>query len=113
MPLTRNFKETVVARARQDSAFRLGLLQSAVDALLDGELAVGKSLLRTYINATVGFQALGTALAKDPKSLMRMLGERGNPRAESLFGIISHLQSREGVSLHVQADRNDISTAAS
>ena len=44
MPLTRDFDETVRARARRDPEFREGLLQEAVGALLDGEVEVGKAL---------------------------------------------------------------------
>ena len=44
MPLTRDFGETVKARVGRDPEFREGLLQEAVDALLRGEIAVGKAL---------------------------------------------------------------------
>ena len=44
MPLTRDFDETVKARARRDPEFRDGLLSEAVDALLRGEIEVGKAL---------------------------------------------------------------------
>jgi hypothetical protein len=80
MPLTRSFKETVQARARRDPAFRAELLREGVDALLAGDLGTGKAILRDYINATVGFDALGVATGTPPKSLIRMFGPRGNPR---------------------------------
>ena len=43
---------------RRDPAFRKGLLRDAVESLLAGEVALGKELLRDYINATVGFPKL-------------------------------------------------------
>ncbi|WMS45322.1 transcriptional regulator (plasmid) [Acuticoccus sp. MNP-M23] len=101
MALTRNFKETVKARADRDPAFRIGLLQAALEAFIDGDLAIGKILLRDYVNATGGFEELGTHLHKSPKSLMRMLSEEGNPRANNLFALVAHLKSAEGVSLSV------------
>jgi hypothetical protein len=52
MPLTRNFKETVMMRARQDPAFRQGLIVEAANAFLDGDVDTGKRLLRDYLNAT-------------------------------------------------------------
>lgn len=55
MPLTRDFKDTVKARAECDPEFRIGLLQEAVEAFIHGETEVGKTLLRDYVNATVGF----------------------------------------------------------
>lgn len=101
MALTRSFKETVKARADRDPAFRVGLLQEALEAFLDGDLATGKVLLRDYVNATGGFEELGSHLHKSPKSLMRMLSEEGNPRADNLFALVAHLKTAEGVSLSV------------
>ena len=58
MALTRDFRETVVARAQRDPDFKTALLQEALQAFLDGEVAPGLILLRDCINATVGFAAL-------------------------------------------------------
>jgi hypothetical protein len=55
MALTRDFKENIQGRARPDAAFREALLKEAVDALLSGDMETGKTVLRDYINATVGF----------------------------------------------------------
>ena len=51
IPLTRDFKETVQARARRDLAFREGLLKEGVECLLAGEVDAGKIILRDYIKA--------------------------------------------------------------
>jgi DNA-binding phage protein len=102
MALTRDFKLTVKARAERDPEFRVALLQEAVEALLHGDTDTGKTLLRDYVNATVGFVQLAESLGETtPKSLMRMLGPSGNPRMENLFAVISQLQKREGISLDV------------
>ena len=61
MALTRSFRETVALRAAHDGAFRAALLEEALQATLDGELDEAKSLLRDYINATVGFDTLSDA----------------------------------------------------
>lgn len=105
MPLTRDFRETVLARARRDSEFREGLLNEGIGALLNGEVDVGKALLRDYINATVGFDELGRLTGKSSKSLMRMFGPTGNPQARNLFEVINQIQRHEGVRLHVTAVR--------
>ena len=55
MPLTRDFRETIQARAERDPAFREDLLKEGVDCLLSGEVEVGKAVLRDFINATGGF----------------------------------------------------------
>ena len=103
MALTRDFKETVEARAERDAAFREALLTEAVELLLAGEMETGKAILRDYINATVGFEKLAQVTGTPPKSLMRMLGPKGNPRASNLFGVIRSLQREAGLQLEVAA----------
>ena len=103
MPLTKDFKETIQARARRDSAFREALLKEAIDSLLSGDVETGKTVLRDYINATVGFDELAAVTKKSPKSLMRMLGPSGNPQARNFFEIVAYLQKKEGVQLKVRS----------
>jgi DNA-binding phage protein len=103
MPLTRSFRETVQARAQRDIKFRQALLGEAMQALLDGNLEEGRAALRSCINATIGFEKLGTALDRSPKSLMRMFGSSGNPTAENLLAVIGVLQVKTGVRLQVRA----------
>jgi DNA-binding phage protein len=104
MALTRDFRETIQARARQDPAFGQALLQEAVAAMLDGDLKTGKAVLRDYINATIGFDALARATGTQPKSLMRMFGPRGNPQAANLFAVLGHLQKQGGFHLEVRTE---------
>jgi len=103
MPLTRNFRDTVRARAEREPAFRRALFQEAVQALLQGKTDQGRAALRAYINATVGFDRLGVVLKRSPKSLMRMFGPDGNPTAENLLGVIGALQEETGVHLKIRA----------
>ena len=103
--MTRDFRETIRERLQRDPGFREALLEEGVKCLLSGEVDVGKSVLRDYVNATIGFQELGGMTHKSPKSLMRMLGPSGNPQARNLFEIIGCLQEREGVHLEVRAVR--------
>jgi DNA-binding phage protein len=105
MPLTRDFKETVQARARRDAGFRKALLREALDCMLAGDVETGKIVLRDYINATVGFEELAGVTHKSPKSLMRMLGPSGNPQASNLFEIVTYLQKNEGLRLTTRAAR--------
>jgi DNA-binding phage protein len=63
---------------------------------------LAKTILRDYINATVGFSGLVEATHIPPKSLMRMFGPDGNPRADNLFEIVRFLQHRAGVRFHVR-----------
>lgn len=105
MTITRDFKDTIQARALRDRAFREGLLQESVECMLSGDADTGKSLLRDYINATLGFEELGHLTHKSPKSLMRMLSTKGNPTTSNFFDVIHTLQEKEGVHLQVRAMR--------
>lgn len=105
MALTRDFKETIRTRAERDVAFREALLIEAVERLIAGEVEVGKAVLRDYINATVGFEKLAKATGTPSKSLMRMFGPKGNPRADNLFAVIGKLQRLSGVRLAVASGR--------
>ena len=102
MALSRDFRQTVQARAARDPAFRKALFQEAVQTLLEGDIDSGRAAMRDYINATVGFERLSAALGRPQKSLMRMFGPNGNPRAENLFGVIGVLQAETGVHLKVR-----------
>lgn len=104
MALTRSFKETIKARAERDPEFRMGLFREAIEAMLSDDLETGKVLLRDYVNATVGFETLAQDMQKDPKSLMRMLSAKGNPRADNLLAMVSKLKQRAGVHLSVQPE---------
>ena len=103
MAKTKSFRELVQGRVKTDKKFAEALLREGVDAMLSGDVDTGKTILRDYIKATVGFEELGAATGAPPKSLIRMLGPRGNPQAKNLFGVISYLQKRAGLTLHVAA----------
>jgi DNA-binding phage protein len=105
MARTKNFKELVQQQVRGDKKFAEALLREGVDAMLGGDLDTGKTILRDYIKATVGFEKLGEATGAPPKSLIRMFGPRGNPQAKNLFSVIGYLQKRAGVRLHVAESR--------
>jgi DNA-binding phage protein len=102
MPLARDFRETIRDRAQRDPKFRKELLRMGLEAMLSGEITLAKTILRDYINATVGFAGLAEATHIPPKSLTRMLGPAGNPRATNLFQIVSFLQHRAGVRFHLK-----------
>lgn len=68
MPLTRDFKDAVKARAQRDPDFRAALLSEVVDLFLASDVSTAKAVLRDYINATVGFAALAEATGLPAKS---------------------------------------------
>lgn len=95
--LTREFKNTIRARIARDRDYRRALLRQGVEHLLAGDLDTGKAILRDYINGTIGFEELSRLTRRPTKSLMRMLGPKGNPQARNLLEVISHLQRAEGL----------------
>jgi hypothetical protein len=101
MPLTKSFNETVKSQLQKSSGFRRALLREAVACMIAGDVDTGKSVLRKYINGTVGFIKLGADLNRSPKVLMRMLSATGNPQAKNLFEIVAYLQKLEGTVLEV------------
>jgi DNA-binding phage protein len=111
MPLTRDFRETIRERAQTDQAFRQGLLREGLELINTGDFATGRAMLRSYINATIGFPRLAAAVDISSPSLQRMFGPTGNPRAENLFGVIAYLQRSEGVQIELHMRSREEVTA--
>ena len=103
MALTRDFTQTIAARARREPRFREALFTEAINAYLAGDTAEGKAMLRDLVNATVGFEGLALEIQKPSKSLHRMLAPRGNPSTDNFFSIVSALQKKTRVKLRVTA----------
>jgi DNA-binding phage protein len=101
MARAKSFRNLVQRQVKADRKFAEALLREGVDAMLSGDVETGKTILRDYIKATVGFEKLGKATGSPPKSLIRMFGPRGNPQARNLFSVIGYLQKRARVRLHV------------
>ncbi len=59
MSLARNLKETIQARLEHDPVFREELLKEGIECLLSGDVDAGKTMLRDYVNTTIGFRSLG------------------------------------------------------
>ena len=103
MPLRRNFRSTILERARKDARFREALFTEAINAYLAGDTGAGKAIVRDLVNATIGFEGLATDINKPSKSLHRMLAPHGNPSTENFFGIVSVLQKKTRVKFRVTA----------
>jgi hypothetical protein len=101
MALTTSFNETLRKKLQQSAGFRRALLKEAIGCMIAGDVETGKSLLRKYINGTIGFIKLGEELSRSPKVLMRMFSAKGNPQARNLFEIVAYLQKVEGTVLRV------------
>ncbi|AIA30423.1 MULTISPECIES: helix-turn-helix domain-containing transcriptional regulator [Leptospirillum] len=102
MALTRDFKETVVARVKSDPAFAQALLDEAVNLFLNGEPDIARLVLRDLVNATIGFEGLATDIHKSSKSIHRMLSRSGNPTMENFSIIITAIKKALHVDIKAQ-----------
>jgi len=101
MGLTRDFKETVNLRVKQDSEFAIALLNEAVSLFLNGEPETARLILRELVNATVGFEELAIETSKPSKSLHRMLSANGNPTMDNLTAILNVIRKKLNVDIYV------------
>jgi hypothetical protein len=58
MVLTKNFKETVIARVESDSAFARAMFDEAISLCLNGEPETAKRILSDLVSTTVGIETL-------------------------------------------------------
>jgi len=66
---------TVTERLQHDPSFREALLDEAVDCLLASDVETGKSLLRDYVNATIGFGELAEQIIENLEAGLDSLRE--------------------------------------
>jgi len=102
MALTRNFKQTVVARVESDPAFSKALLDEAATLFLSGEPETARLILRDLVNATIGFEQLAEITHKPSKSLHRMLSPKGNPSMDNLAAIFGAVGEQLNVGFKVR-----------
>jgi len=103
MALPKDLQKTIRARLQSDYAFRFALLSEAVEVLLADDLPTAKSVLRDFIEATIGFEELSVQTGISARSLMRMFAKSSNPRADHLFRVLAVLQKSQGIQLSVEA----------
>ena len=101
MALTREYKQTVVARIQRDAKFARALYAEAITALLEGETEEGLSMLRDLIHAQISFKQLARQTGFGEKALHRMLSRNGNPTAKSLATILRAIREDLGFSPRV------------
>ena len=103
MVLTRSFRETIAKQVREDAGFRAALVEEAARNVLEGDIETALGQLRDVVNATMGFDALAAGTGIPKTSLMRMLSNRGNPRAGNLATILKVIGQKVGVRISVHA----------
>jgi len=102
MVVTKDFKETINERAKNDPAFMVALLDEAISLFLNDEPKVARVLLADLVNATLGFEALALEVKKPSKSLHQMLSANGNPTMDILTKIVAALNHQLKVDFEVR-----------
>jgi DNA-binding phage protein len=102
MALTRNYRETVVARIKRDRKFARALYAEALSAILEGETAEGLSMLRDLVHAEITFKELARQTGLGEKTLHRMLHRNGNPTTRNLSVIVKSIGEDLGIRPHVE-----------
>jgi len=97
MALTLEFKNTVMELCK-DAEYRKALLLEALESYLEGDIVVGNSLLRDYLNGTKAFSEVSTALNFKEAGLRRMLSIKGNMSITNFSRVFSACRDREGMS---------------
>src|SRR5882672_10525526 len=102
MALTREYKQTVVARIKRDPKFARALYTEALTALLEGEVEEGLSMLRDLVHAQITFKQLSRQTGLGEKTLHRMLNRNGNPTARNLGVIVKRIAEDLGIKPRVE-----------
>lgn len=105
MGQTRAVKETVLQRAKTNPEFRAALIGEALELIGENDVQTAKALIRDYVLASIGFEALAKEVGKKPESIKRMLSASGNPTINNMAALLSSLSQHEGIRLHVETTR--------
>jgi DNA-binding phage protein len=97
MALTREYKQTVLARIKREPKFAQALYVEAVNALIEGETDEGLSMLRDLVHAGITFKTLAKETGFGEKPLHRMLSRRGNPTTKNLFVVTKIISQTLGI----------------
>jgi len=103
MGTTRPVAETILKRAKASASFRAALIGEAIELIAENDVQTAKSILRDYVLASIGFEALAKDIGKKPESIMRMLSAKGNPTMKNMAALLSSLKQHEGITIHVEA----------
>lgn len=96
MALTKEFKDTVMELCK-DPEYRKALLHEALESYLEGEICVGNSLIRDYLNGSQCFLDVSNLLQIKESGLRRMVGPTGNPTAKNFFRLFNICLQRERI----------------
>jgi len=102
LALTRDYRETIIARLKRDRKFARLFYAGAVEMLLEGDAAGALSRLRDLVHAQITFKELARQTGLGEKSLHRMLNRNGNPTARNLGVIVKNIAEDLGIKPRVE-----------
>lgn len=102
MALTRDYKETVVARIKRDRKFAQAFYAGSIEMLLEGQTAEALSRLRDLVHAQITFKELARDTGLGEKTLHRMLNRKGNPTVRNLGVIVKSIAEDLGIKPRVE-----------
>ncbi len=105
MGQTRPAKSTILERAKASPEFRATLIGEALELIAENNVQTAKALIRDYVLASIGFEALAKRIGKKPESIKRMLSVQGNPTVKNVAALLSSLANHEGIQLRVETTR--------
>lgn len=107
MALTREYRETVVERIKQDEEFTAALFAEAISSLVEGDKVTTLSIMRDLVHAKISFKTLAEQTGFDEKALHRMLSVNGNPTMRNLSLLIHTIEDDLQLSLKVTAQQTE------
>ena len=102
--LTRDFRESIHDDLQRTPKLRQAMLIETLNCFLNGDDETGRSLVRNYIRADLGYKALAEKTNIHEKSLVRMFGPNGNPTLENAICVLTAISKKEGIKLKVIAE---------
>jgi DNA-binding phage protein len=102
LAVTRDYRETIIARLKRDRRFARLFYAGAVEMLLEGDAAGALSRLRDLVHAQITFKGLARQTGLGEESLHRMLHRNGNPTARNLGLIVKNIAEDLGIKPRVE-----------
>ncbi|MBA7673342.1 hypothetical protein ES703_81537 [subsurface metagenome] len=107
MALTREYRETVIERIKQDKEFAAALFAEGISSLIEGDKATTLSIMRDLVHAYISFKTLAKQTGFDEKALHRMLSVKGNPTMKNLTILIHTIENDLQLSIKVTAQQTE------
>jgi DNA-binding phage protein len=97
--------EVTATALRSNQRLAEAFLREAIQALIAGDDAVARALIRDVIKGTIGYAKLSKRTGTPETSLVRMFGPKGNPTAANLCNVLAQLQAKNRVRFEVRMVR--------